>query len=328
MYKVLCLTDHSKHSNQNSVYALLRGMFAHPDTISIDVASRGSSVNDDFFKQLDFNSLFGRNVNSDFEYDLTGFYWTNDLVSLDIEEYDIIFFRLPSPLSEDLYQALASDYGHKVLINDPKGMIDCSSKSILAQFRDSCPPLKLCRSIDDIRSFCVEHKSIVLKPMRGYGGQGIIKVDINDFEKEEASIRAVLLEEKEEGLLAMKFLKNVVNGDKRLIVVGGEIVASSLRVPAEGSWLCNVAMGGSSHYSVPTENEQRIVSRLAPFLSKKGILIAGIDTLEDDNGERVLSEINVLSIGGFPQAEEQTGQPIILNTINKIYEYVRSEANG
>ncbi|NNF20779.1 MAG: hypothetical protein HKN67_02470, partial [Saprospiraceae bacterium] len=73
--------------------------------------------------------------------------------------------------------------------------------------------------------------------------------------------------------------------------------------------------------SQPDEKEMAIISAINPFLTDKGILIYGADTLVDDNGERILSEINALSIGGFPQAERQTGKPIINITTNKLFSH-------
>jgi glutathione synthase len=127
-----------------------------------------------------------------------------------------------------------------------------------------------------------------------------------------------------DGFLAMKFLKNVAKGDKRLIVVDGEIMAASLRLPVTGSWLCNVAQGGYSVKSQAENSEIEIVKAIDPLLKSHGILIYGVDTLVDNTGKRVLSEINTLSIGGFPQSQSQTGKPIINLTLDKIFEYADS----
>lgn len=127
-----------------------------------------------------------------------------------------------------------------------------------------------------------------------------------------------------EGFLAMEFLKNVTQGDKRILVVNGQILASSLRLPTENSWLCNVAQGGRSVPAEATPEEIKIIETISPKLLEAGILIFGADTLVDNNGKRILSEINTLSIGGFPQAEKQTGKPILQQTIDGIMNYVES----
>ena len=137
----------------------------------------------------------------------------------------------------------------------------------------------------------------------------------------ESVVQAMQEEFDPEGYLAMKFLKNVSQGDKRILVVGDEVLAASLRIPAEDSWLCNVAQGGTSVAAEVSEEEYEIVRGISKKLNAEGILIYGVDTLVNDDGLRTLSEINTLSIGGFPQAEQQTGKPIIKRMIEKIFDY-------
>ena len=101
-----------------------------------------------------------------------------------------------------------------------------------------------------------------------------------------------------------------------------KILAASLRLPAEDSWLCNVAQGGTSVPSQVDADEIKIIETITPKLLEAGILIFGADTLVNDDGKRILSEVNTLSIGGFPQAEKQTGKPILQQTIDAIMQYV------
>jgi glutathione synthase len=104
--------------------------------------------------------------------------------------------------------------------------------------------------------------------------------------------------------------------------VNGKIMASALRLPAENSWLCNVAQGGYSVPAVANANERKIIQRLMPVLREQGVVVFGADTLSNDRGKRVLSEINTLSIGGFPQAQEQTGRPVLKQTIRLLIQYI------
>jgi glutathione synthase len=181
--------------------------------------------------------------------------------------------------------------------------------------------------VDEIIDFAKDF-SIVLKPLKEYGGKGILKIDgpkitdNNEYYDTETYLRKIETYIREEGYLAMQFLKNVSKGDKRILVVGGEIMAASLRMPAEGSWLCNVAQGGYAVPAEPDPEEILMMEAIGPKLMEQGIFIFGADTLVNDDGKRVLSEINTLSIGGFPQSEQQTGRPIVQNLINKIITYV------
>lgn len=326
-YKVLCLTDHSGHSAENSVYALLRGFVNHPFTGEVLVASRGNPENQAFFEDGTSQEIKVKRIKPDFEFEATGTFFSTDTESVTLRNFDIIFMRLPRPVSDNFLSNLKTNNPHCIIINDPEGIIKTSSKAFLLKFPELCPPITLCHSVDEILELA-SNEPIVLKPLREYGGKGIIKVDgekVNDGEKNyEAKEFLSQLSEtiEQEGMLAMKYLKNVDQGDKRLIVVNGNILAASLRLPAQDSWLCNVAQGGTSVPGTPDEDEIEIVRKIAPELRKEGILIFGADTLVGDDGKRVLSEINTLSIGGFPQSQLQTGRPIIKQTIELIYDYV------
>ena len=217
---------------------------------------------------------------------------------------------------------------NKVIINHPNGIEQTSTKAFLLNFPKICPPMKLCKSIDEILEFA-NRFPIVLKPLKEYGGKGLLKIngDVLNDGSDDFDTNDYLRKQKEyietEGYLAMKFLKNVSEGDKRILVVNGKILASSLRLPAKDSWLCNVAQGGRSVASEVTSEEEKIIRRITPKLRRAGILIFGADTLVDDDGKRILSEINTLSIGGFPQAEKQTGRPVVQEAIDGIIEFVK-----
>lgn len=325
-FKVLVLTDHSGHSKENSVYAMLAEMLLHDQCYSIDIASRGLAVNQDFFKQCNFDIIHASSVTSEFQFDDIGSAFQYKLRQVKLNHYDIVFLRLPRPVSDQFLLKLKIDFPNVVFINDPQGIITCSTKAFLTHFPDSCPPMQMCYSVEEVMSFS-EQFDIVLKPIKEYGGKGLVKIVngiVNDGNSDYPKIEYLAKLEvqlKSEGYLAMKYLKNVVNGDKRLLVVNGEILGASLRLPPPNSWLCNVALGGKSIAAMPDKRELEIVENVYPTLKKHGILICGLDTLEDDDGNRILSEINALSIGGFPQAQKQTGKPIIKTTIDKIFEY-------
>lgn len=125
-------------------------------------------------------------------------------------------------------------------------------------------------------------------------------------------------------MLAMKFLKNVVLGDKRTIVANTRILGSAIRMPAADHWICNVAQGGHALPAVPDEDELKIEARLTPLLYEKGIVLYGFDTLVDDDGKRVLSEINTMSVGGLLPLQEMIGNPVVMNSATGILDYVDS----
>lgn len=329
LLKVLILTDHSGHSAENSVYALARAMVHHAEIASVDVASRGLQENADFFSG-ESSVLYASPVDSDFDFSEDGYYMQRRLRKVDSRGFDLVFMRLPRPLSDAQLIHIERVFASCVIINKPSGIINTSSKAFLLNFPSSCPPMQLVSSVEEIMDFA-ENFPIVLKPLREYGGKGILKINgekIDDGSTEYdttqylTSLKPVI---EKEGFLAMKFLKNVGEGDKRILVVGGEVLASSLRLPAENSWLCNVAQGGRSVPTEVTEEELQIVSMVAPRLQQEGVLIYGIDTLVNDDGKRVMSELNTLSVGGFPQSQKQSGRPVINKTLEIILSHARSE---
>ena len=108
-------------------------------------------------------------------------------------------------------------------------------------------------------------------------------------------------------------------------MINGKILGASLRLPAKGSWLCNVAMGGSSQAAQVEPEEVAIVRTIDPVLSKMGIVMYGVDTLVGDDGKRVLSEINTTSIGGVPQLAEQQGKPLVKETAHLLWNYIHQK---
>lgn len=326
-YNLLVLTDHAGHSAENSVYALVQGFHTANCCARIDVASRGIAPNHAFFYEFDAAKLYARPTDQHFGFDPSGQRFAAESQPVELSDYDFIFFRLPHPTSQAFLEWLPTAFAGKPIINDPTGILRTSTKAFLLNFPDLCAPIQLCRSVAEVLEFAAQFP-IVLKPLREYGGKGILKIAngiVNDGDTDHpaATYLTQLTEElAEHGMLAMQFLKNVKDGDKRILVVDGQVMAASLRLPAPDSWLCNVARGGTSVPAEISSEEAEIIRQIAPKLKEAGILIFGADTLVGNDGKRVLSEINTMSIGGFPQAQVQTGQPVIANTVKKIIEYV------
>ncbi len=323
-YNVLILTDHTFHSNENSVYAIANALSKHSSVHFVDIASKGNSNNDKFFLHFKSNSIWATRVNENFSYSKDGLYFRQNIMEVTISSYDLILLRLPPPISKPFFDFLTLKFRNQYFINNPSGIYDTGSKAFLMNFEHVCPPMKICNSIEDIKQFKSQFP-IVLKPFREYGGKGIVRIDGDSVWEGNSRISyneyIKNLKNKPITYLGVKFLKNVKEGDKRIIVVNGKILGASLRLPAQNSWICNVAMGGSSQLSEIDEEENEIVSTINPILSKMGIVMYGLDTLMDDNGKRVLSEINTTSIGGLPQIAKQRNLPLVEEAVELILQY-------
>jgi len=323
--KLLFLTDHTNHGPSNSLYTLVQAMLLHPSCIQVDVATRGNKMNDPFFKNDLSAHLYVTEADENFAFSPEGKSYDNFVQCSDLSTYDAIWLRLPPPLSDTFLDFLSQKVSNQLIINDPKGIQITGNKKFLINFRDLCPPLKICTSIEDIETF-KNRFPIVLKPFQEYGGKGIVRIDGNKVweGKLESTFDHFIEKIKHSNIeyLGVKFLKNVTLGDKRIIVVNGEILGASLRLPAKDSWICNVSMGGNAIDSNPDEEEIKIVERLNPALSKLGIIMYGVDTLMNDEGKRVLSEINTTSIGGFANISKHSSKLPANEAVDLIWNYI------
>jgi len=298
-FKILVLTDHSNHSKENSLYPLVQAMRQNEHCAQVDVATRGNELNDFFFKKLINKPLFVNKVDEHFTFFPSGRVFKDNVRRENVASYDVVWLRMPPPLSPGFLGFLNDEFPHTLIMNNPSGIYETGSKEFLLKFPSLCPPMQLCNSIADITRFKNQFP-IVLKPFREYGGRGIVRIDGDQvWEGKEqqtfAEFKQALVGKPIE-YLGVKFLKNVGQGDKRIIVVNGQIMGASLRLPAKDFWLCNVAMGGSSNVTTVDAAEVAIIKKIDPILSEMGIVMYGIDTLVDDDGKRVLSEINTTSI--------------------------------
>lgn len=323
--KMLVLTDHTNHSLENSLYPLVRALRNHPNCASIDVATRGMKMNESFFKKLLPDNLLVTRANEEFTFHQEGAYFEKNLSVESIDDYDVVWLRLPPPLSRNFLTFLKQEFPNQVFINNPAGIYETGNKKFLMNFADLCPPMEICRSTEQIETFKSQFP-IILKPLQAYGGNGLIKIDgervwENGLEGWFQDFMGKIIDTNFE-YLGVKFLKNVHQGDKRIIVINGKIMGATLRRPAEDSWICNVAMGGSSGYAEVDKDEEKIIERINPVLSNLGIVMYGIDTLVGDNGKRVLSEINTTSIGGLPQIANLTGKPLLKEAADLIWKYI------
>ena len=330
---VLILTDHSNHSSENSLYALSVKMLEHSKTSSIDIATRANSKNDEFFACKKDSKLWATRINDSFGYDGQNHPLLQEFHEIDLNNYDLIWLRLPPPLSPNFLNFIADVFEGTVVINNPKSIHQTGSKRFLVNFPTISPPMRVCSSLEEINEFRKQFP-IVLKPFNEYGGRGILKID-GEFVTSGTIIYPYARFQEEYvknpiEYLGVKFLKNVSQGDKRIVVVNGEVLGASLRLPAENSWMCNVSMGGSSNMSEVQPEEKAMVAQINPLLSEMGIVMYGIDTLVNDDGKRVLSEINTTSIGGLPQIAAMRNEPLVDRAIDLIWDYYeeKTSTNG
>jgi len=332
-YKILVFTDHRGHSAENSIYELLGALRKQPGCAYIDVASRGIPENDSFFIDLKGTQVWAARIQSDFAFSAQAdsFQAAKRLVSID--DYDSILLRLPHPIQPGFWDYLKSVFPERGIINQPSGIQQASSKAFLLTLAEWCPPMALCQTKAEILAFAQQFP-IVLKPLEGYGGVGIVKISEGEgwLGKEKIADLDTFLDEMEANhrpFLAMQYLRRVDQGDKRIVVINGCVIGASLRLPPEGSWLCNASQGGHSVKAGLTAREEEMARDLSERLCAIGVRFFGFDTLVNDEGERMLSEINALSIGGIRQiAQQQPAQPILETAARELIQAIDTQLNS
>lgn len=225
---------------------------------------------------------------------------------LDLHAMNVVLVRQDPPFNmayitaAQILERLQPDV---LVLNDPKSIRDAPEKLFVTDFKDLTPPTLITRDPAFIRDFRAEHSDIILKPLYGNGGAGIFRLSADDSNFN--ALLELFLQAFAEPLIAQKYLPDVRKGDKRIILLDGEAVGAINRVPAQGETRSNLHVGGTAEPVDMTERDQEICDRIGPELSRRGLVLVGIDVI----GEW-LTEINVTSPTGVQQVRRFGGADI------------------
>ena len=220
-------------------------------------------------------------------------------------EFDAIVMRKDPPFDSEYFYSThlleqAEREGARVF-NKPRALRDHPEKLAIMEFPEFIGPTLVTRSAADVRQFHAEHKDIILKPLDGMGGTGIFRVKAEGLNL--GSIIETLNKEGAETIMVQKFLPAIEQGDKRVLVIGGQPVPFSLaRIPQGGEVRGNLAAGGIGVAQPLTQRDRFIAESLGPILNARGLLLVGLDVIGDS-----LTEINVTSPTCFQEIFDQTG---------------------
>ena len=229
-------------------------------------------------------------------------------VNLDLgDEADVVLMRQDPPFDLGYITAthLLERISDKTLVvNDPAQVRNAPEKVFVLDYPQFMPPTLVTRSLDEARKFLAEHGAIVIKPLHGNGGKAIFKVE-SDGANLSALIEVFNMTWREPHMV-QAFLPDVAKGDKRIVLVDGEIAGAINRLPGEGEIRSNLAVGGSAEKTELTDKEREICAVLGPELKKRGLLFVGIDVI----GGKWLTEINVTSPTGIVAIDRFNGTDI------------------
>ena len=229
-------------------------------------------------------------------------------VSLDLgAQADVVLMRQDPPF--DLGYITATHLLERIadrtlVVNDPVEVRNAPEKMFVLDYARFMPPTLITRSLDEARAFLATHHAIVVKPLHGNGGKAIFKVE-RDGANLSALIEVFNMTWREPHML-QAFLPDVAKGDKRIVLVDGEVAGAINRLPGEGEIRSNLAVGGSAVKTELTAKEREICAVLGPELKKRGLLFVGIDVI----GGEWLTEINVTSPTGIVAIERFDGTDV------------------
>jgi glutathione synthase len=219
-------------------------------------------------------------------------------------DVDVVLMRQDPPFVLGYITAthlLERIQGETLVVNDPASVRNAPEKVWVLDFAQYMPPTAVTRSLGLARKFLAEHQEIVVKPLHGNGGKAVFKVGRDG--QNLASLIEVFNTAYREPHVVQAFLPEIVEGDKRIVFVDGEVAGAVNRVPGEGEIRSNLAVGGKAAKTELTASEKEICDALGPELKKRGLLFVGIDVI----GGKWLTEINVTSPTGIVAIDKFNG---------------------
>lgn len=226
-------------------------------------------------------------------------------VAQSLTAFDAIVERSDPPFDMEYIYAtylleLAQAKGARIF-NKPEAVRSHNEKLAIAQFPQFIPPTLVTSDAARVRAFHREHQDIILKPLDGMGGAGIFRVREDGLNI--GSMIETLTHNGTRTIMVQRFIPEITRGDKRVLLIGGQVVPYCLaRIPQGGEVRGNLAAGGLGVAQPVSVRDREIGEMLAPTLLKRGLLLVGLDVIGD-----FLTEINVTSPTCFQEIRQQTG---------------------
>jgi glutathione synthase len=241
----------------------------------------------------------------------SGWYTATEPKPVWLDEMAAVFMRTEPPLDQTFTTATLIldliDRSRTVLVNDPSGLRACSEHLLPLRFPDLIPPTVVTADPGTVRQFLSEHGLAVAKPVDGYAGRGVLRLDRHDPNL--ASLVELCTQGGTRAAVVQRYLREVSEGNKRVFVVAGEPVAAVFRFPAAGDF----RIGNPTAPAPITARDREICRRLAPTLRRHGIHLAGLDVIGDH-----LIEVNVTSVGALRKADLLLGWTLCADLVDSV----------
>ncbi len=224
----------------------------------------------------------------------------------DLASSDVVLMRQDPPFDMNYITAthlLEHVHPDTLVVNDPVNVRNAPEKLLVTHFPDLLPPTLITASADDVRAFRNEHADIIVKPLFGNGGAGVFHIRPED--ENLGSVLELFGELYREPFIVQRYLPEIRQGDKRIILVDGAPAGAVSRIPPEGDARANFHAGGAAQEAKLTAREHEICEAIGDTLSEQGLIFVGIDVIGD-----YMTEINVTSPTGIQEINRLSGTKI------------------
>jgi glutathione synthase len=222
-----------------------------------------------------------------------------------VKDVDVVLMRQDPPFDLSYITAthlLERLEGQTLVVNDPASVRNAPEKVFVLDFAQYMPPTLIARRIEDVRAFHARHPGdLVMKPLHGNGGKAVVRIPAD------GSNLGALIELFDnawvEPHMFQPFLPEISEGDKRIVLIDGEVAGAINRRPGEGEFRSNLAAGGYAEPTTLNAREEEICAAMGPALKERGLVFVGIDVI----GGKWLTEINVTSPTGIVAIDRFNG---------------------
>lgn len=254
--------------------------------------------------------------------DPRGWFELGDASQVELDDRHVVLMRKDPPVDGQYVHdtqilGLAQAAG-ALVVNDPRGLRDMNEKLAALEFPQCCPPTLVSRDAPAIKAFVAEHGDAVLKTLDGMGGRSIFRARVGDPNLN------VILETLTEGgrhlAMAQRYIPEIVDGDKRILLVDGEAVDYCLaRIPQGDEFRGNLAAGGRGEGRPLTERDRWIAAQVGPEMKARGMVFVGLDVIGGH-----LTEVNVTSPTCIRELDAQFG----LNIAGQLFDAIEARARA
>lgn len=251
------------------------------------------------------------------------FYELGEKTTQPASAFDVILMRKDPPFDmQFLYSLYLLEYAQRagvLVVNNPESVRDCNEKLFATQFPELMTPTIVTNKQTHIRDFIKTHQDVIVKPLDGMGGMGIFRLTADS--PNIGSTLEMLTQLESLPVMAQKYLPEIKDGDKRILIVGGKPVDYCLaRIPSQGETRGNLAAGGRGVAMPLSAQERQVAEQVAPVLLQKGLYFVGLDVI----GGKV-TEINVTSPTCVREIDDQCGTHIAEDFIAFIETHIETQ---